>query len=344
MSDPGSVSGLPEALHISGSDQSARVTQTPKRPLSRQNTRWRSRLQVRLFVDVLCRCARGCCNGVCYAGRSGSGFSRWILSRGARRCTTTSKALRIASCLSSELRPKICSAPLIFPTTRCVNEHSVVVRLHSLDFFHMTFLCVVRRKISVCMWRRWWSWERACPSCCSSHRARRCALLRDRTICARCGPASLLCRCRSSSWVRGQTDTHHGNKTTHKRIDPKIKIFCLSSSLRGVLPQFYRSLLSRVGSAGSGVPDVPAVFAGGLLRVRAARCQTETSAGWGVFAGISDLSGIQHRSSKTAIKYRTNCTASGIYCIIFNRRETIKHPMWWELHFSQVNTVLVDLK
>lgn len=165
----------------------------------------------------------------------------------------------------------------------------------------------IRRKISGCMWRRWWSWAKACPSCCSSHHVKRCALLRDRTICARCGPASLLYRCRSLSSVRGQADKHH-TKNIHKCClnlkvleikilsfhNPfKLTFILSSSSLRGVLSQFYRSLLSRVGFAGSGVADVPAVFAGGVLRDGAARCQTETSAGRGVFAGISDLSAIR---------------------------------------------------
>ncbi len=67
---------------------------------------------------------------------------------------------------------------------------------------------------------------------------------------------------------------------------------CLCSSFRGVLPQFHRPVLPRVGPAGSGVPDVPADFARGVLWVRALRCQAETSAGGGVFAGISVLCAI----------------------------------------------------
>lgn len=102
-------------------------------------------------------------------------------------------------------------------------------------------------------------------------------------------------------WEDKQTNTIQ--KNIHKcclnlkvLAQPKIKIktyILLSSSLRGVLSWFYRSVLSCVGFAGSGVADVPAVFAGGVLRDGAARCQTETSAGRGVFAGISDLSAIR---------------------------------------------------
>lgn len=46
VSVSGPVSGLPEAVHLSGPDQGAGVTQTPKRAVPRQSTRQRPRLQV----------------------------------------------------------------------------------------------------------------------------------------------------------------------------------------------------------------------------------------------------------------------------------------------------------
>jgi len=46
VSVSGPVSGIPEALHLTRSDQDAGVTQTPKRAVPRQNTRLRPRLQV----------------------------------------------------------------------------------------------------------------------------------------------------------------------------------------------------------------------------------------------------------------------------------------------------------
>ncbi len=54
VSVSGPVSGIPEALHLTRSDQDAGVTQTPKRAVPRQNTRLRPRLQVyRLYGCVM---------------------------------------------------------------------------------------------------------------------------------------------------------------------------------------------------------------------------------------------------------------------------------------------------
>ncbi len=122
------VSGIPEALHLSRSDQDAGVTQTPKRAVPRQNTRQRPRLQVwcvygcvmlamSLYMCVIITC-------VCFVGKNGSGFSRWVRWRTAQRFVTMSRVLHITSYWTCGPLLKIYSPTSTFPTTRCAHTHS----------------------------------------------------------------------------------------------------------------------------------------------------------------------------------------------------------------------------
>lgn len=68
------ISGLPEAVHISGANQSAGAPETPQRPLSHQNSGQQQRVQVGIICHLMCASVCGFGMDVSCSGLKSSVF------------------------------------------------------------------------------------------------------------------------------------------------------------------------------------------------------------------------------------------------------------------------------